>query len=144
MAKILITAEIVVHIEDATVERIADIAEVPIIAEAEEIIIKTLPRYQQPQNFDNNFSNTQSDMPYNETQNQKVPIQNAGQQISNFQPHASFEVFTPDTNYMPYTQQSSITCHKCGYPNLLAPNCTLRGPAPRRGTQNPFNQTPKN
>ena len=102
------------------------------------------PRYQPPQNFNSNFSNTQSDMNSNQTQNQNFQFQNAGQQNPNFQPQASVEVFTPDPNYMPYTQQSSITCHKCGYPNHLAPNCTLKGPAPRRGTQNPFNQTPKN
>ena len=101
-------------------------------------------RYQQPQNFNNNFLHTQSDITYNETQNQNNPIQNSGQQNPNFQQQASFEVFTPDPNYMPYTQQSSITCPKCGYPNHLAPNCSLKGPAPRRGTHNPFNQTPKN
>ena len=27
---------------------------------------------------------------------------------------------------MPYTQQPQITCHKCGYPNHLATNCTVR------------------
>ena len=90
------------------------------------------PRYSQPQNFN-------TDMNFNPPQNQTA------QSVLKFnQPQATFEVFTPDANYMPYTQQSSITCHKCGYPNHLAPNCTLRGPAPRRGAQNPFNQVPKN
>ena len=101
-------------------------------------------QYQSPQNFNNNFSNTQFDTNYNQTQTSNAHFQNQGQQNSNSQQQATFEVFTPDSNYMPYTQQSSITCHKCGYPNHLAPNCTLKGPAPRRGTQNPFNQTPKN
>ena len=45
---------------------------------------------------------------------------------------------------MPYTQQTQITCHKCGYPNHLATNCTVRKNPPRRGAQNPFNQNPKN
>ena len=57
---------------------------------------------------------------------------------------STFEVFTPDPNYMPFTQQSSTTCYKCGYPNHLAINCTLAGPPPRRGAQMPFNQHPKN
>ena len=43
----------------------------------------------------------------------------------------TFEVFTPDPNYLPYVRQSIATCHKCGYPNHLAPNCTAVGPAPR-------------
>ena len=76
---------------------------------------------------------------------QSFPNQVQNQQFSDnsIQPQASFEVFTPDANYMPYTQQSSITCHKCDYPNHLAPNCTLRGPAPRGGFQNPFKHVPK-
>ena len=65
-------------------------------------------------------------------------------QNSNFQPQPSFEVFTPDPNYMPYTQQTQITCHKCGYPNHLATNFTVRKNPPRRGAQNLFNQNPKN
>ena len=44
---------------------------------------------------------------------------------------------------MPYTQQTQITCHKCGYPNHLATNCTVRKNPPRRGAQNPFSQNPK-
>ena len=44
---------------------------------------------------------------------------------------------------MPYTQQTQITCHKCGYPNHLATNCTVRKNPPRRGAQNPFNQNSK-
>ena len=82
------------------------------------------PRYQSPQNLNNKFSNTQSDTNYNPTLNPNTQSQNQGQQSSNTQ--VSFEVFTPDPNYMPYTQQSSITCHKCGYPNHLTPNCTLK------------------
>ena len=46
----------------------------------------------------------------------------------------TFEVFTPDPSYMPYTQQSSVTCHKCGYPNHLAPKCSGRPPTPMRRT----------
>ena len=44
---------------------------------------------------------------------------------------------------MPYTLQTQITCHKCGYHNHLAMNCTVRKNPPRRGAQNPFNQNPK-
>ena len=44
---------------------------------------------------------------------------------------------------MPYTQQTQITCHNCGYPNHLATNCTVRKNPPRRGAQNPTNQNPK-
>ena len=102
------------------------------------------PWYQPPQNFNNNFPNAQSSVHYNQTPNQNAQTQHPGQQNLNLPPQASFEVFTPDPNYMPYTQQSSITCRKCGYPNHLAPNCTLKGPPPRRGTQNLFNQTLKN
>ena len=43
-------------------------------------------------------------------QNQKFENQNSQPQNSNFQPQPSFEVFTPDPNYMPYTQQTQITC----------------------------------
>ena len=98
------------------------------------------PRYPPPQNFDNNVNtNTNQNPPFSgNIQNQPLP------QNMDSQPRAIFEVFTPDPNYMPFTQQSSITCHKCGYPNHLAPNCTLRGQAARRGAQNPFNQGPKN
>ena len=45
---------------------------------------------------------------------------------------------------MPYTQQTQITCHNCGYPSHLATNCTVRETHPRRGAQNPFNQNSKN
>ena len=45
---------------------------------------------------------------------------------------------------MSYTQQTQITCHKCGYPNHLATNCTVRKNPPRRGAQIPFNQNSKN
>ena len=38
-------------------------------------------------------------------------------------------------NHMPYTQETQITCHKCGYPNHLATNCTVRKNPPRRGAQ---------
>ena len=44
---------------------------------------------------------------------------------------------------MPYTQQTQITCHKCGYPNHLATNCTVRKNPPRRGAENPFSKNPK-
>ena len=74
-------------------------------------------------------------MNYSQTQSQNAQFENQGQQNSNSQPQASFEVVTPDPKYMPYTQQSPIRCHKCGYLSHLAPNCTLKGPAPRRGTQ---------
>ena len=102
------------------------------------------PRYQLPQNHYNNLSNAQSDKNYNQTQNQNAQFENLGQRNRTFQPQASVEVFFPYPKYMPYTQQSSITCHRCGNPNHPAPNCTLKGPPPRRGTQNPFNQNPKN
>ena len=49
----------------------------------------------------------------------------------------------PDPNYMSCTQQTQITCHKCGYPNHLATDCTVRRNPPRRGAQNPFNPNPK-
>ena len=77
-------------------------------------------------------------------QNSNFQNQNSQPQNSNFQPQPSFEVFTPDPNYMPYTKQTQITCHKCGYPNHLATNCTVRKNPLRRGAQNPFNQNPKN
>ena len=44
---------------------------------------------------------------------------------------------------MPYTQQTQITCHKCGYPNHLAKNCTGRKEPPHRGAQNPFQEIQK-
>ena len=75
---------------------------------------------------------------------QNFENQNSQPQNSNFQPQPSFEVFTPDPNYMPYTQQTQITCHNCGYPNHLATKCTVRKNTPRRGAQNPFNRSPKN
>ena len=40
--------------------------------------------------------------------------------------------------------KTQITCHKCGYPNHLATNCTVRKNLPHRGAQNPFNQNSKN
>ena len=76
-------------------------------------------------------------------QNQNFENQNPQPQNSNFELQPSFEVFTPDSNYMPYTQQTQINCHKCGYPNHLAANCTVRKNPPRRGAQNPFNQNSK-
>ena len=75
--------------------------------------------------------------------NENVENQNSQPQNSNFQPQPSFEAFTTDPIYMLYTQQPQITCHKCGYPNQLATNCTVRKNLPRRGAQNPFNQNPK-
>ena len=66
-------------------------------------------------------------------QNQSFENQNPQPQNSNFQPQPSFEIFTPDPNYMPYTQQTQITCHKCGYPNHLATKCTVQKDPPRRG-----------
>ena len=65
-----------------------------------------------------------------------------GNQTFNTQP--TFEVSTPDPNYMPYTQQSSRTCYNCGYPNHLAKDCTVARPPPNRGAQMPFNQNQKN
>ena len=55
-------------------------------------------------------------MNFNQPQNQTAQsfpnqIQNQHSQNS-IQLQATFKVFTPDANYMPYTQQSSITCHK--------------------------------
>ena len=77
-------------------------------------------------------------------QNQNFENQNSQPQNSKFQPQPSFEVFTPDPNYMPHTQQTQITCHECGYPNHLATKCTKRKNPPRRGAHNPFNENPKN
>ena len=77
-------------------------------------------------------------------QNQCFENQNSQPQNSNFQPQPSFEVYTPDPNYMPYTQQTQITCNKCGYPNPLATNCTVRKNSTRHGAQNPLNQNSKN
>ena len=37
---------------------------------------------------------------------------------------------------MRYTQQTQITCHKCGYPSHLETNCTVRRNPPHRGAQN--------
>ena len=45
---------------------------------------------------------------------------------------------------MPYTQQTQITCQKCGYLNHLATNFTVQRDPPRHGAQNPFFQNPKN
>ena len=95
------------------------------------------PRYQaQNQNFQNYNPGWQNNAT-NQGQPSFPPPNTETQQ-------PTFEVFTPDPNYMPYTQQSSVTCHKCGYPNHLAPNCTVVGPSPRRGAQMPFNQYQKN
>ena len=109
------------------------------------------PRHQSYQNFpqqnSNSFFQPQSSsfqLQNQNFQNQNFENQNSQPQNSNFQPQLSFEVFTPDPNYMPYTQQTQITCHKCGYPNHLATNCTVRKNPPRRGAQNPFNQNSKN
>ena len=95
------------------------------------------PRYQ---SYNQNYQNFNNQGWQNTVANQgqpSFPTPNVDTQ----QP--TFEVFTPDPNYMPFTQQSSVTCHKCGYPNHLAPNCTVVGPAPRRGAQMPFNQYQK-
>ena len=108
------------------------------------------PRQQSYQNFPQQKSNSffqpqSSSFQYQNSnfQNQNFENQNSQPQNSNFQPQPSFEVFTPDPNYMPYTQQTQITCHKCGYPNHLATNCTLRKKPPRRGAQKPFSQNQK-
>ena len=77
-------------------------------------------------------------------QNQSFENQNPQPQNSKFQMQPSFEVFTPGLNYMPYTQQTQIACHKCGYPNHLVTNFTVQKDPPRRGAQNPFNKNPKN
>ena len=92
--------------------------------------------------FQPQFSNFQPQNP--NSQNQNFETQNSQPQNSNFQPQPSFQVFTPDPNSMPSTQQTQITCHKYGYPNHLATNCTVRKNPPRRGAQKPFNQNPKN
>ena len=77
-------------------------------------------------------------------QNQNFDNQNSQPQKSIFQSRPSFEVFTPDPNFMPYIYQTQITCHKCGYPNQLATNCTVRKNPPRRGARNHFNRNAKN
>ena len=109
------------------------------------------PRQQSYQNFpqqnSNSFFQPQSSIFQHQNSNfpnQNFENQNSQPQNSIFQPQLSSEVFTPDPNYMPYTQQTQITCHKCGYPNHLATNCTVRKNPPRRGAQNPFNQNSKN
>ena len=109
------------------------------------------PRQQSYQNFPQHISNSffqpqsSSFQSQNQNfQNQNFENQNSQLQNLNFQPQLSFEVFTPDPNYTPYTQQTQITCYKCGYPNHLATICTVRKNPPRRGAQNTFNQNPKN
>ena len=67
--------------------------------------------------------------------NQNFENQNSQPQKSKIQPQPMFEVFTPDLNYMPFTKQTHTTCHKCGYPNHIETNCTVR--------TNPFNQNSK-
>ena len=58
------------------------------------------PRFQPPQNFNSNFSNIQTVTNYSQTQkSQNAQFENQGQQNSNSQPQASFEVVTPDPNY---------------------------------------------
>ena len=96
------------------------------------------PRYQ---SYNQNYQNFNNQGWRNTVANQEQPSFPTPN-VDTQQP--TFEVFTPDPKYMPYTQQSSVTCHKCGYPNHLAPNCTVVGPAPRRGAQMPFNQYQKN
>ena len=59
-------------------------------------------------------------------QNSNFRNQNSQPQNSKFLPQPSFEDFTPDPHYMPYAQQTQNTCQKCGYPNHLATNSTLR------------------
>lgn len=96
----------------------------------------------QNQNWQNQTANQNNNQDSQQQWRNPNPNFNNNDNYNDSQP--TFEVFTPDPNYMPYTQQSSITCHKCGYPNHLAPNCTMKGPPPRRGAQNPFNQDQKN
>ena len=107
------------------------------------------PRQQSYQNFQqqNFFFQPQSSsfQPQNQNfQNQNFENQNSQPQNSNFHSQPSFEIFTPDPNYMPCTQQTQITCHKSGYPNHLATNSRVRKSPPRRGAQNPLNQNSKN
>ena len=104
--------------------------------------------YQQfPQQKSSSFFQPQSSsfqLQISHFQNQNFENQNSQPQNSNSQPQPSFEVFTPDPNYMLYTQQTQITCQKCSYPNHLATNCAVRKNPPRREARNPFNQNPKN
>ena len=109
------------------------------------------PRQQSYENFpqQNGISFFQPQSSSFGPQNQKFQSQNFQNQNSqphnsNFQPQPSFEVFIPDANYMPYSQQTQIICHKCGCPNHLATNCAVRKNPPRRGPQNPFTQNSKN
>ena len=109
------------------------------------------PRQQSYQSFSQQNSNSffqpqsSSFQPQNPNfQNKNLENRNSQPQTLNFLPQPSVEVFTPDPSYMPYTQQTQITCHKCGYPNHLTTNCTVRKNPPRCGAQNPFNQNPKN
>ena len=98
------------------------------------------PRQQSYQNFpqqnSTSFFQPQSTslQPQNQNlQNQSFENQNSQPQNSNFQTRPSLEVVTPDPVYMPYTQETQITRHKCCYPNHLATNCTVRKNPQRRG-----------
>ena len=99
------------------------------------------------QSWHNNYGRTFNNQNSNENVQQQWtnlstnPAEN-GNQTFNTQP--TFEVFTPDPNYMPYTQQSTRTCYNCGYPNHLAKDCTVARRPPSRAAQMPFNQNQKN
>ena len=104
--------------------------------------IQNTPQQNSNSFFKPQFSRFQSQI--QNVENQNFHNQNSQPQNLSFQPQPSFEVFTPDPNCMPYIQQTQITCHKRGYPNHLATNCTVQKNPPRRGAQNPFNQNSKN
>ena len=99
--------------------------------------------------FDNSHNRIVFSHIIRQPQTANFPPQNQNflQQNQNFQAHSfnyqtrpTFEVFIADPNYMPYTQQSTTTSHKLGFPNHLTTVCTVGGNPLRRGMQKPFIQ----
>ena len=61
-------------------------------------------------------------------------------QKSNFQPSRSLGIFPPDLSYMPNTQPTQITYHKCCYFHHSLTNCTAREKPRSHGAENLFSQ----